>query len=92
MKQIKNEKKSSKDIFSIVRDAIKEVDRGLFFIADHNKQAYNVIKSLEMSGFMIVPKSPNDDMLAAGKERISYGLTSSKDLVKQIYESMINVI
>lgn len=82
----------SSGIFDIVKSAIKEVDRGYFFVADYNKQAYNVIKMLEQSGYTIVPKNPNDSMLTAGKEKINFGLTSSKELVKQIYESMINAI
>lgn len=84
--------KQKSDIFKLIYSAIKDADRGLFFVADYNKQAYNVIKTLETSGFKIVPKNPSDTMLLAGKEQINYGLTSSKELVRQIYENMINAV
>lgn len=81
-----------KDCFNIIKKAIKEADRGLFFVADYEKQAFNVIKMLELSGYKIIPKAPSQKMLEKGRECVNYGITSPKGLVRKIYEAMINAI
>ncbi|MBN8828401.1 MAG: hypothetical protein J0H68_06820 [Sphingobacteriia bacterium] len=80
------------ELLSIIKHAISNADRGLFFVADYEKQALNVLKELDKAGFKVVPKNPSDNMVNAGRECISYGITNPKELVKQIYEKMTDVI
>ncbi|AZL15615.1 hypothetical protein [Rickettsiales endosymbiont of Stachyamoeba lipophora] len=76
----------------IIIKAIKEADRGLFFIADYEKQAINVIKLLEKSGYRILPVQPTKDMIKIGVNTIKLGTNDPENLVKEIFSSMLKEV
>ena len=90
MKKLIQTKNNRSDVFDIVKHAISNADRGLFFMADHSKQAFDVIKNLDLMGYNIVPKEPSPDMIKAGRLAISYGITDPSELIAEIYKKMID--
>jgi hypothetical protein len=77
-------------VFKIIKKAISDKDRGLFFIADYNKQAINVIHNLEKNGYRIVKYEPTESMIDEGVKTISMGTNNSRELVEKIYQAMIS--
>jgi len=57
----------------------------------YQKDAKDVIESLELAGFMIVPRMPNDEMVAAADKTLSTGLmgSGSRGYVTAVWGAMI---
>lgn len=77
--------------YKIIRKAIEDADRGLFFVADHGKQTLNVIKQLELNGFRIVPYVPDKKMISTAIDAIKFGTNDPAELVKEIYQKMLDL-
>lgn len=75
-------------INDIIASAIKDADTS-YFSEDYSKQAANVTKMLSQSGYVIVPKEPDDTMIAAGKQAIAFGASKPAELIKAIYAAML---
>jgi predicted CoA-binding protein len=74
-----------------IASAIKEADSSYFF-ENYEKQAESVIKALKAAGYSIVPTVPTEEMINKGKEAISYGASKPSDLIRNIYQAIINSI
>lgn len=77
------------ELVKLIKNALKEVDRGLFFIADYEKQALNVLKTLEINGYRLLPLEPNQNMVTQGVKAVKVGTTESDKLVTEIYKNMV---
>jgi len=67
--------------------AIQKADNSYFF-EDYSKQARAVLRALEKEGYVIVPKSPTEDMIQAGSDAILPGKVRPDALVRHVFESM----
>jgi hypothetical protein len=73
---------------ALIACAIREADRRYFF-EDYTVQAENVLRSLAMEGYLIVPERPDLPMQKAGCEAIAPGPAYAGDHVAAIYDAMI---
>lgn len=78
------------DLITLIAKAIKDTDRTYFF-ENYTKQAHNVLYALNVAGYIILPDHVTKEMEKAGIDAIKYGPTKSSDLVKEIYQNMIDV-
>jgi hypothetical protein len=74
----------------LILSAIKEADRGLFFMADHHLQVLNIIKKLEINGYRIVPTNPAKEKIDKAAKKINIGLNDPNQLVTTIYKTIID--
>ena len=56
----------------VIAKAIQSVD-WTFFNENYNRQAEEVVRALNRSGYAIVPRAPSKDMVDAGREAIEIG-------------------
>lgn len=77
------------DLIQCIADAIKEADDSYFF-ENYSNQALNILFELKSNNFSIVPITPTEEMLEAGKEAIMYGRQKPADVVEAVYKAMIN--
>lgn len=71
-----------------IAEAIQKADKSYFF-EDYNKQAKAVIRALHKAGYAVVPKTPSETMVEAGKNAVTSGRVRPADFVKTIYELMV---
>ncbi len=58
----------------------------------YEKDAKDVVESLELAGFMIVPKMPSDEMVAAADQTLSKGMmaSASRGYISAVWGAMLN--
>ena len=71
-----------------IAKAIKKADRSYFF-EDYTKQARAVLKTLEQSGYTIVPLDPPKDLLRKVADTISTGSMKPEDHVRNVFRTLI---
>jgi hypothetical protein len=73
----------------LIAEAIHSADRRYFF-EDYSAQADAVLKALRDAGLQIVPREPTEAMMEAGKNSLTYGAQRPGDLLKNLYQAMLN--
>lgn len=81
----------NKKINKIIAVAIKEADNS-YFHENYDKQAQAVIKSLEDSGYEILPGVSDENLIAAGVSAIPYGKNTPESIVKAIYKGILDFL
>lgn len=72
----------------IVAKAIQSMD-WTFFNENYNRQAEEVVRLLNRSGYAIVPKVPTEDMVAAGREAIEIGQHLPSKVAGVVFDAMV---
>jgi TRAP-type C4-dicarboxylate transport system substrate-binding protein len=72
-----------------IAQAIHKADTRYFF-EDYTKQADAVLKALKQAGMVVVPLEPTAEAIQAGKDALKYGAQRPGDMLKTLYQAMIN--
>jgi len=72
----------------LIAKAIQSVD-WTFFNENYNRQAEEVVRTLNRAGYAIVPRSPSEDMVAAGKEAIEIGQHLPSKVAGVVFDAMV---
>jgi hypothetical protein len=73
----------------LIAQAIHDADRRYFF-EDYEAQANAVLNALRDAGLQIVPREPTEPMMEAGRNSLTYGAQRPADLLKNLYQAMLN--
>lgn len=79
------------NLHQLIAESIKKADRRYFF-EDYNAQAKAVMKALEKDGYKIVPSTPTEQQIDAGKAVVSAGRVRPSDLMQMIYRAMVQAV
>lgn len=71
--------------------AIKSADKR-WFNEDYGQQADAVLRALKENGLVIVPRKASADMTEAGMNAISFGRRRPEDLVRELFEAMVDAV
>ncbi len=84
-------KEIEEELELIIAKAIKRAD-WTYFNENYNRQARSVMKRLIKNGYQIVPMEPTKKMLEEGKEELEVGQHRPSDVVRKIYQAMIDAL
>lgn len=70
-----------------IASTIQKADSSYFF-ENYTKQANAVIKMLESKGYVIIPKKPTEEMIAAGENGIRSGKVRPAEHVQHVFTAM----
>ena len=73
----------------IIAKAIQSVD-WTFFNENYNRQAEEVVRMLNRSGYAIVPREPSKGMIDAGREAIEVGQHLPSAVAGVVYDAMLD--
>lgn len=73
----------------IIAKAIQSVD-WTFFNENYSRQAEEVVRALNRSGYAIVPREPSKDMVEAGREAIEVGQHLPSAVAGVVFDAMID--
>ena len=73
----------------LIAKAIQSVD-WTFFNENYNRQAEEVVRALNKAGYAIIPRTPSDDMIAAGREAIEIGQHLPSKVAGVVFDAMID--
>lgn len=76
------------DVKRAIAQAIKDADRS-WFNEDYDRQAAAVVKALNAKGLAIVPLSPEDGAIEAGKDAMSAGRYKQEEILAHLYAAMV---
>jgi len=74
---------AQKQIKQTIAEAIKKADSSYFF-EDYSKQAMAVMRAIEASGFVVVPKDLPDDLAKQVADNMRTGRIKPEDHVKSV--------
>jgi len=72
----------------VIAKAIQSVD-WTFFNENYNRQAEEVVRALNRSGYAIVPRAPSKDMVDAGREAIEIGQHLPSAVAGVVFDAMV---
>ncbi len=78
-----------KDLKSTIAKAIRDADNS-YFSEDYEKQAAAVLRAIEKSGVVLMPKDAPSDIYSKVSDHIPTGRIRPEDLVKSIYTATVN--
>lgn len=77
------------EVTTLIAEAIKDADRTYFF-ENYTNQATAVLAELEERGLCIVPMSPPEDAIEAGREVMRDGRYRPSEVLTAIYKAMVD--
>jgi len=72
----------------LVAQSIKDADTSYIF-EDYTAQAKAVLAALRQAGLVVVPVTPDEAMMEAGKESLKFGAQRPAELVHRSFVAMI---
>jgi predicted CoA-binding protein len=72
----------------VIAKAIQSVD-WTFFNENYNRQAEEVVRALNRSGYAIVPRAPSKVMVDAGREAIEIGQHLPSAVAGVVFDAMV---
>ncbi|RVU36837.1 hypothetical protein EOI86_16880 [Hwanghaeella grinnelliae] len=73
----------------VIAKAIQSVD-WTFFNENYNRQAEEVVRALNRSGYAIVPRAPSKQMVEAGREAIEIGQHLPSAVAGVVFDAMVD--
>lgn len=73
----------------VIAKAIQSVD-WTFFNENYNRQAEEVVRALNRSGYAIVPRMPSKQMVEAGREAIEIGQHLPSAVAGVVFDAMVD--
>ncbi|WP_425403089.1 hypothetical protein [Hwanghaeella sp.] len=77
------------EVNGVIAKAIQSVD-WTFFNENYNRQAEEVVRALNKSGYAIVPRQPSKDMVDAGREAIEIGQHLPSAVAGVVFNAMVD--
>jgi len=76
------------DIKTAIAQAIKKADKS-WFNEDYDKQARAVLQALAKQGYAVVPRTPSDAAIEAGRDAMQAGRYRPAEVLSQLYRAMV---